>query len=559
MTSPLIVAVDEDPDLLRDVERALRDRYASHYDVVCVGSAAEALASLEAFADTDQEVAVVLAGQAFADMTGTDLLGKARRFAAHAKLGLLLGWGEWGDPATGRAILEATTRGRLDGYAFRPTATPDEQFYASISGFLLEWSDARLGAPNTVRVIGATWSGRAYELRQVLSRCAIPHSFLLADSDDARTLLAGTPNGADLPLIVLPGGMILEDPTDEDIARASGTAVEPEGDEFDLVIIGSGPSGLSAAVYGASEGLHTLVIDKGGLGGQATDSSSIRNYLGFPRGVTGGSLARRAYEQAWVFGASFAFMQEATELRRDGDRVVVDLSSGGRVTARAVVLATGASYRRLGVPQLEAMNGSGVVYGAAASEAAAMAGEEVYVVGGANSAGQAALHLARYAKRVTLLVRASSLDAGMSYYLAREVEATPTVRVRLGAEVVDGGGDGWLEYLVVKDSGTQELETVPADGLFLMIGAHPHTDWLPADVERDRDGFIVTGADLSDQAVDALGRRPWPLETSLPGVLATGDVRHGSVKRVASAVGEGSVAVQVVHRLLAADPVATRV
>ena len=350
----------------------------------------------------------------------------------------------------------------------------------------------------------------------------------------------------------MPDGKVLEDPSDADVARAAGTTVDPEGDQYDLVIVGGGPAGLSAGVYGASEGLRTLVIDSGGLGGQATSSSSIRNYLGFPRGVSGGDLARRAYEQAWVFGARFAFMQRVTDLRRERDTTVVALANGGLVVGRAVVLATGASYRRLGVAALEALRGAGVFYGAAASEAPLVAGEEVYVVGGANSAGQAALHLAHYARRVTLVVRAATLDAGMSHYLVRQIEATPNVEVRTGTEVVDGGGDGWLEHLVLRDRVDGKEETVNADALFLMIGARPHTEWLPPTVERDPSGFVMTGPDLSADALRALGRRPMALETSVPGVLAVGDVRHGSVKRVASAVGEGSIAIQLVHRLLTA-------
>jgi thioredoxin reductase (NADPH) len=330
-----------------------------------------------------------------------------------------------------------------------------------------------------------------------------------------------------------------------------GTTIDPDGERYDLVTVGGGPAGLSAGVYGASEGLRTLVIDSGGLGGQATSSSSIRNYLGFPRGVSGGDLARRAYEQAWVFGARCAFMQRVTHLARQRDGIVVDLNTGGVVVARAVVLAMGASYRRLGVEPLEALRGAGVFYGAAASEAPLVAGEEVYVVGGANSAGQAVLHLARYAKRVTLVVRAASLAAGMSHYLVRQIEATPNVRVRTATEVVDGGGDGWLDHLVLRCRMDGGEETVPARALFLMIGARPHTEWLPATVEQDPDGFVMTGADLSVDALRSFGRPPMALETSVPGVLAAGDVRHGSVKRVASAVGEGSIAIQLVHRLLA--------
>jgi thioredoxin reductase (NADPH) len=399
-------------------------------------------------------------------------------------------------------------------------------------------------------VVGESWSGRAYELRAVLERCALPHRFLLAGSAEGRALLEGAGERR-FPLMVMPDGHVLEDPSDVDIARAAGTAVAPDRDEYDLVIIGGGPAGLSASVYGASEGLRTLMIDSGGIGGQATTSSAIRNYLGFPRGVSGGELARRAYEQAWVFGARFALMQRVTDLRREQAGVVVSLNTGGVVVARAVVLATGASYRRLGVPSLEALSGAGVVYGAAASEAPFVAGEHVFVVGGANSAGQAVLHLARYAGRVTLVVRAATLDAGMSHYLVREIEATRNVDVRTGTEVVGGGGDGRLDHLVLRDRASGAEETVGASGLFLMIGARPHTEWLPPTVERDPSGFVLTGADLSPDARAAFGRPPLTLETSMPGVLAVGDVRHGSVKRVASAVGEGSIAIQQVHRLLA--------
>jgi thioredoxin reductase (NADPH) len=378
----------------------------------------------------------------------------------------------------------------------------------------------------------------------------MPHRFFLAGSDEGRALLAGT-GVRRFPLLVMPDGSVLEDPSDADIAKASGTTVDPAGNQYDLVIVGDGPAGLSAAVYGASEGLRTLCIDSGGLGGQATSSSSIRNYLGFPWGVSGGDLARRAYEQAWIFGARFAFMQRVTTLRRERDGLVVGLDNGGIVMGRAVVLAMGASYRRHDVAALEALHGAGVFYGAAASEAPLVSGEEVYVVGGANSAGQAAVHLARYARRVTLVVRAARLDAGMSHYLVRQVEETPNIEVRAGTEVVDGGGEGWLDHLVLRERAGGE-EKVDAYALFLMIGARPHTEWLPPTVERDPDGFVMTGTDLSDDALRALGRRPLALETSLPGVLAVGDVRHGSVKRVASAVGEGSIAIQLVHRLLTA-------
>ena len=318
-----------------------------------------------------------------------------------------------------------------------------------------------------------------------------------------------------------------------------------------MVIVGSGPAGLSAAVYGASEGFSTLVVDEGGIGGQATLSSLIRNYLGFPRGVSGARLSEQAYEQAWVLGADFAFMERVVGLERENGRIRLTLSEHGSVSARAVILATGATYRRIGVPELEELNGAGVFYGGPASEAHGLKGLEVCVVGGANSAGQAALHLARFARRVTLIVRSGSLAAGMSHYLARQIEATPNVDVRLRTEVVGGdGADGWLRHLVLRDADGAE-ETVEAEGLFLMIGARPGTDWLPAEIARDSRGFILTGADLGDDSGWPLERSPFLLETSMPGVFAAGDVRHGAVKRVASAVGEGSIAIQLVHQLVA--------
>ena len=552
MTGPALVAVDEDPDALRDVERELLDRYARHYRVISMRSSDEALACLEELAGAGDEVALVLAGHGLSGMTGAELLDEARHLHPHAKRGLLIAWGAWGDRTVGEAIFDSIAHGCIDHYLLRPSASPDELFHQAISSLLLEWAEARRSSPYTIRVVGESWSGRAYELRDVLGRCALPHSFCLADSEDGRALVAEVGGGANLPWVVFPDGTVLVDPSDADLARAAGSPVDPGRMEFDLVIVGAGPAGLSAAVYGASEGFSTLVVDEGGIGGQATSSSLIRNYLGFPRGLSGRRLAQQAYEQAWVFGANFAFMQKVTELGREHDQPYVSLSDYGRVRARAVVLATGASYRRLGVPALEALNGAGVFYGGPTSEAPGLAGQDVYVLGGANAAGQAALYLARYARRVTLVVRAQSLEAGMSHYLVRHVEATPNLEVRLRAEIVGGGGDGWLEHLVLRDRAEGTEETVNADGLFLMIGARPHTEWLPAEVDRDARGFILTGTDLPGNAWP-LDRSPFLLETGMPGVLAAGDVRHGSVKRVASAVGEGSAAIQLLHRLFAAD------
>lgn len=554
MSAPLLVVVDDGPEHMRDVERELRNRYEPDYRVSCLLSASEALGTLKDLAAAGEQVALVLAGETLAGESGTALLAEVPHTFPHAQRALLIAWGQLSDAQTGDAIFEAISHGRMDHFLLRPSRPPDEQFHQAISSFLLAWAEARQRAPHTVNVIGQTWSGRSYELREVLERCALPHTFHLADSAEARTLLAGV-GAVKFPLLVMPNGHILEDPSDGQIAEESGTTIDPAGETYDLVIVGGGPAGLSASVYGASEGLRTLVIDSGGVGGQATSSSSIRNYLGFPRGVSGGELARRAYQQAWVFGARFAFMQQVVGLARDGDAIEVRLGTGGIVRGRAVVLAMGATYRRLGVESLESLAGAGVFYGAAASEAPTVAGEDVYVVGGANSAGQAVLHLAHFARRVTLVVRAATLDAGMSHYLVRQIEATPNIEVRTTTEVVDGGGsDCWLDHLVLRDRVAGDEETVSADALFLMIGAVPHTGWLPPTVECDAGGFIMTGSDLRPDVLGTGGRPPMPLETSLPGVLAVGDIRHGSVKRVASAVGEGSIAIQFVHRLLAPDP-----
>jgi len=463
-----------------------------------------------------------------------------------------VGWGDWGFRATGDAILEAIEHGKIDHYVVRPVAPPDELFHHSISTFLLEWAEERRTAPYAIQVVGDSWSGRAAQLRDVLERCAFPHAFCLADSDEGRKLLGETPADGELPVVILPDGTTLTNPSDVELTRATGSSVEPEDEEIDLLIVGAGPAGLSAGVYGASEGLRTLVVDTHGIGGQARSSSLIRNYLGFSRGVSGAVLARQAYEQAWVFGARFAFMQHVTGLRADADRLVATLSAGTTVSARAVVLATGVAYRRLGIPALEALAGAGVFYGGAGSDAHRMSGQDVYVVGGANSAGQAALHMARYARRLTLVVRAPSLATGMSHYLVRQLEATPNVEIRVGTEIVGGGGDGWLTHLVLRDRASKAEETVPADGLYPSIGARPHTEWLPAEIARDERGFLLTGTDVPREAWP-LERDPFPLETSMPRVLAVGDARHGSVKRVASAVGAGSIAIRVVHRLLEAD------
>jgi thioredoxin reductase (NADPH) len=550
--APVILAVDGDPADLAGVERELVARYARDYDVVCVASADEARSRLAELRD-DGEVALVLAGLVLDGTTCSELFGEVRHLHPHAKRAVLVGWSEWGFRATGDAILEAIEHGRIDHYVVRPAAPPDELFHQTISTFLLEWAEERRTAPYSIQVVGDSWSGRAAELRTVLERCAFPHAFCLADSAKGRTLLGGSSAGTELPVVILPDGTMLANPTDVELTRATGSPVEPEEDDFDLLVVGAGPAGLSAAVYGASEGLRTLVVDSGGIGGQARSSSLIRNYLGFPRGISGGLLARQAHEQAWIFGAQFAFIQTVTGLRREADRLVASRADGGTLTARAIVLATGVTYRRLGIPELEALSGAGVFYGGAGSDAHRMSGQEVVVLGGGNSAGQTALHLARYARHLTLVARAPSLEAGMSHYLVRQLAATPNIDIRVGTEIVGGGGDGWLSSVVLHDRASGADETVAADGLYLSIGARPHTEWLPPEIARDDKGFVLTGGDIPRDGAWPLERDPFPLETTMPGVLAIGDARAGSVKRVASAVGAGSIAIRVVHRLLEAD------
>src|SRR5215212_7883555 len=467
MPFPLLLAVDDDGDGLDDVEAQLLQRYGAEYRVEALCDPSQALRRLTELVRAGEAVALVLVGMRVADAsTGGELLERVRQLDPDAKRALLVPPEAWADPPTAQAILDAMAVGRIDYYVARPAGSRDEVFHAAIASFLLEWATDRQVMPQTIHIVGEEWSGRAYELREVFQRCAAPHAFCLADSDKGRELLARAGPHARLPLMVLPDGTSMSDPSDDELAVAAGAPLDLEERFYDLIIVGAGPAGLSAAVYGASEGLRTLVVDEGGIGGQARSSSRIRNYLGFPKGVSGARLAEQAHEQASVFGASFLFMHHATALERWGDRLIVSLSDGRRISAGAVILATGASYRRLGVPSLEDLNGAGVFYGGTASEAQGLGGRDVYIAGGGNSAGQAAVHVARYARRVTLVVRARSLEAGMSHYLVREIEATPNVEARTGSTVVGGGGEGRLQELVLRQDALAEEDKVAADALF---------------------------------------------------------------------------------------------
>jgi thioredoxin reductase (NADPH) len=557
---PVLLAVDDEQETLGRIERELVRRYAADYRIVCVESGAAACAELDAMREAGDEVAVVLADQWLPDRTGTECLQRAAELYPSAKRALLVEWGAWGDRETADAILRAMALGQIDYYLLKPWRSPDELFHRTLSEFIHEWAQAGSFGPREVAVIGEQWSPRAHELRTLLSRNGVPHAFHSQDSEQGRSLLAEA--GRDVangPVVMLRGGQVLENPTNTEVAAAWGVNTQPDVDrEFDVLVVGAGPAGLAAAVSASSEGLETLVIERESIGGQAGSSSRIRNYLGFSRGVSGAELGQRAYQQAWVLGTEFVHMREVTGLRSEPTRHVVTVSDGSEVAARAVVLATGVTYSRIEVPSLLALTGKGVFYGTSNSEVRALRGQHVHVVGGGNSAGQAAMQLSRFAGRVTLVVRERDLTQCMSHYLRREVEAAANVDLRLGSEVIDATGDGRLERLTVRDNSTGATEDVETAAMFVLIGARPHTEWLPATIARGARGYVLTGSDLDRHGVTAsrwrLPRPPMPFETSLAGVFAIGDVRHGSARRVAPAVGEGAVVVQQLYRWLEESP-----
>jgi thioredoxin reductase (NADPH) len=532
---PLILAVDEDPDALSRITGELQ-RYARDYEISCVPSVEAARRRLESLRDRDAAVAIVLAARGTQELKGEELLALVHDLHPHAKRALLIPWGGWADEETADAIRSAMALGHIDYYALKPWSTPDELFHRLISEFLQEWRRQNAPGRRELTVVADPRSPRGYEVRNLLARNGVPHAFHTPDSEEGAAFLrACSQEGAHVPVVVLPDGSALVDPKPEDLAQ-HGTQMRTELDEartFDVVIVGAGPAGLAAAVYASSEGLDALVVEPVSIGGQAGSSTRIRNYLGFSRGLSGAELAQRAYQQAWVFGATFLLTREVTGIRSDGDVHVVSISGGDEVEARSVVLAMGVSYKRLDVPAVARLEGNGVYYGSSPSEARQFTGGDVYIVGGANSAGQAAVHLARYAANVTLVCRGRSLGLSMSRYLLHEIEGKDNIHIRPQTQVVDAEGAERLERLTLR--GPEGTETVPADGLFILIGAEPRTEWLPPEIERDERGFVVAGSDYG---------------TSMPGVFAIGDVRAGSVKRVASAVGEGSVVIQHVHRYL---------
>ena len=551
---PAIVIVGCDAGARETSHRELAKRYAGDYQIVVCGRPAELAARLRDLVAAAVPVALVMGGVGAQDPDGVEVLSAVRTIDPTALRVAVVSWGDW---VSRRLVFDAITVGKIDHWVWRPVQAPAEEFHRSVTEFLREWDSQRGGGFEAVQVIGERWSARSQELRDLFSRYRVPAGFYDAASGRGRQMLADLGlELPELPVVVLRFGAerpALVNPSNQQIVDAFGimTPISP-GEVFDVAVVGAGPAGLAAAVGASSEGLRTVVVEHEAIGGQAGTSSMIRNYPGFSQGISGAMLAQEAWRQAWAFGSTFEHMRQAQSLSADGAHYRLRLSDGSDLTSRAVVIATGVAYRRLGIPALEDLQGRGVFYGAAASEASAMRGRNVFVAGGGNSAGQAALHLAKWAHQVTLLVRAKSLADSMSDYLIREIGAAPNVNVCYRVQIVDGTGAGHLESLVLEDTATGTRRSVPADALFILIGSQPRTQWLGQSIARDQWGFIITGPDLLSRTSPRwpLDRPPLPLETSLPGVFAAGDVRQGSVKRVASAVGEGVVTIPLVHRYL---------
>jgi thioredoxin reductase (NADPH) len=550
MQRPIFLLAADDQYRLARLSRDLTRRYEADYRVVGVTSANQALTTLADLAGAGTEVALVIADQHLDDMPAVDFLVRAHGLHRWAKRVLLVDRGVW---SAAHPAVSAMALGQIDYHLFVPWFPVEQILYPAVSEFLSAWDKSREPSVVAFRIVGPAHSPDAHLLREDLSRIGIPYWFFDDTSDEGRRLLREHRlEGTNVPVVLANDGTALVGPSHTDLLNRLGFRSDLEIAACDVAVVGAGPAGLAAAVYAASEGLSTLVMEPDVIGGQAGTSSRIRNYLGFPRGLSGDELTNRAGEQAWLFGVNFT-LGRADGLTAEGTARVVHVADGRQTAARAVVIASGVTWRRLGVPSLEALVGSGVFYGAAGAEARAMAGRDVYIIGAGNSAGQAALHLARYAASVTMVVRGSGLRASMSDYLVTEITRTGNIQIRPSTEVIDGGGGCSLETLTLRHRGTGAAETVPAAGLFVMIGAEPRTAWLQDSLERDEQGFILTGRDLYRPGGWPLDRPPLLLETSMPGVFAAGDVRHRSIKRVASAVGEGATAIHLVHDYLQAE------
>ncbi len=550
MAKPVILTVDDDPEVLRAVERDLRRHYAREYRVLRADSGASALETLGKLKLRGDPVALFLVDQRMPRMTGVEFLAEARKVFPEAKKVLLTAY------ADTEAAIRAINDVGLDHYLQKPWDPPEEKLYPVLDDQLEEWLSGFRPPFEGIRVVGNRWSQDSHRLKDFLSRNMVPYRWLdVEGSEEGRRIVAQADHGTPkLPLVVMPDGGYMEVPGNVEVAERIGLATRAQRPFYDLIIIGGGPSGLAAAVYGASEGLKTVLIEREAPGGQAGTSSRIENYLGFHTGVSGGELSRRAVAQAKRFGVEILAPQEVMSVRVEDRYRIVTLSDGSEVSCNVLLIATGVSYRKLDVPGIEELTGKGVYYGAAITEALSCRDDDVYIVGGANSAGQAAMYLSQFASEVTLLVRGGSLEKGMSQYLIDEMGRRENIKVRVNSSVSRVDGEESLETVTVKDAASGAEETVPAAGLFVFIGAQPGTDWLEGVVRRDGRGFILAGPDLSEDGGRpkgwSLDRDPYLLETSVPGIFVAGDVRHGSVKRVASGVGEGSIAVQFIHQYL---------
>ncbi len=550
-TVPVLLAVITHPSKAKDLKAELTRRFGSDYSVHTASSVALASAMLSRLRGESRDVAFILADFELSNSSGIEFLAHAHTQHPGAKRALLTSIGHHDAAAP---IHRAMALGEVDLVINWPWEAPEESLYPLVSESLGAWWRVHRRRFERIQIVGEQWDTRSHELRDLGTRNGVPFGFYPADTlAGLRILNKLNLDCSSLPVVIV-DGQVLINPSTIEIANELGATTEPPTDLCDVAIIGAGPAGLAAALSAASEGLRTVVIEPEALGGQAGTSSMIRNYLGFPRGISGEELTRRAHEQALHFGAQIVHTHAAVDLRAEGDTRVVTLSNGSEIVSRTVVLATGVSYRRLEAPALERLLGAGVFYGAATSEARALADEEVFVVGAGNSAGQAAQHLAKFAKRVTLVVRGNSLVSSMSTYLIRQVRNTPNIEVRLRTQVVDGRGDHRLEGLVLQDAAGRRVE-VEARALFVLIGAEPRTGWLDGQLLRDSGGYLITCRDRDSRYAPTMSdwpleRDPYPMETSMPGVFAVGDVRHNSINRVASAVGEGSIGISAVHAYL---------
>jgi thioredoxin reductase (NADPH) len=554
MSRPVLLAVDDDPDVLRAVERDLRGRYSDRYRILSANSGEAGLDLLRRLARRKEAVALLVVDHRMPNMSGIEFLTAAVQDWPDVRRVLLTAY------ADTEAAIQAINVVKLDHYLLKPWDPPDRNLYPVLDDLLEQWTAAYRPPFEGLQVIGTRWSARCYELREFLARNQIPYRWVDVEraeheAEVARTVESLGEQRSHLPLVILADGATLAEPTQAELAERIGLHTRPETNFFDVAIVGGGPAGLAAAVYGASEGLSTVIIEREAPGGQAGLSSRIENYLGFPSGLSGNDLARRAVAQARRFGAEILAPQEVLKVRAEGPYRILTLSDGSEVSCHAMVIATGVQWRQLDIPGMDRLRGAGVYYGAGSTEAITCRDEDVYVIGGANSAGQAAMNFARYARRVTILLRGESLSATMSQYLIDDIAKTPNIEVQTHSQLVEVHGEDKLDSISIVCRRTGVIDRVPARSVFVFIGAEPRTDWLDGFVTRDARGFLLTGPDLLENGKAPAGwkedRHPYLLETNVPGVFAVGDVRHGSIKRVASSVGEGSIAIQFVHNYLA--------